>query len=104
MQNQLRHNGYDSGWDIKDLTNLGRRLKCCPYYASRDLLLSAEIAFSPYNYLINPRIQNQMKIPFDNNIIVLDEAHNIEDAARDAASGSFPQENFRKALKDCKKV
>ena len=103
-QNQVRGYGYDSGWDIEDLVKLGRQLKCCPYYASRDLMDSAHIVFSPYNYLIDPKVRQSMKIPLANNIIILDEAHNIEDSARESAGGSFSQEDFRLALNDCEKV
>lgn len=40
----------------------------------------AQIVFSPYNYLIDPRVRQSMKIPINDNIIILDEAHNIEDS------------------------
>ena len=64
----------------------------------------AQIVFSPYNYLIDPRIRQSMKIVLRGNIIMLDEAHNIEDSAREAASGTFSQESFRLALVDCEMV
>lgn len=64
----------------------------------------AKIIFCPYNYLIEPSIRQSMQITVNGNAIVLDEAHNIEDAAREAASGTFSQENFRLAMDDCEKV
>jgi Fanconi anemia group J protein len=64
----------------------------------------AEIVFVPYNYLIDPAVRKRMHIPINGNIIILDEAHNIEDSARAAASGAFSQEDFRLALNDCEKV
>lgn len=64
----------------------------------------AQIVFSPYNYLIDPRVRLSMKIPITHNVIILDEAHNIEDSARESAGGSFSQEDFRLALNDCEKV
>lgn len=66
--------------DIEDLVSLGRRIRVCPYYASRDMSEQAQIVFSPYNYLIDPRVRQSMKIPINDNIIILDEAHNIEDS------------------------
>lgn len=96
--------GLDSGWDIEDLVKLGRRMRICPYYSTRDLMDQAQIIFSPYNYLIDPRVRQSMKIPLNNNIIILDEAHNIEDSAREAAGGSFSKEEFHQALLDCEKV
>lgn len=64
----------------------------------------AHIIFSPYNYLIDPRVRQSMKIPINDNVIILDEAHNIEDSARESAGGTFSQEDFRLALNDCEKV
>ncbi|XP_046655149.1 Fanconi anemia group J protein homolog [Daphnia pulicaria] len=103
-QAQIRNYGLVSGWDIEDLVSLGRRIRVCPYYASRDMSEQAQIVFSPYNYLIDPRVRQSMKIPINDNIIILDEAHNIEDSARESAGGSWSQEDFRLALNDCEKI
>lgn len=96
--------GLEKGWDIEDLVRLGRQIRACPYYGTRNLMEEAQIIFSPYNYLMDPRIRQSMSIPIKGNVIILDEAHNIEDCAREAASGSFSQEEFRLALTDCEKV
>ena len=53
---------------------------------------------------MEPRIRASMSIGLRSNVIILDEAHNIEDSAREAASGSFTQENFRLVLNDCETV
>ena len=47
-----------SPWDLEDLVQEGRRVKCCPYFASRDLIATADIVFCPYVYLIDPKIRN----------------------------------------------
>ena len=65
------HYSGGTGWDIEDLVRIGRRLQGCPYYASRDLMGEAQIIFCPYNYLIDPRVRRSMKIPIQNNIIIL---------------------------------
>ena len=41
-----------------------------------------------------------MEINLKGQIILLDEAHNIEDSVRDAASQSVTQEQIQKALHD----
>eukprot|EP00795_Rhopilema_esculentum_P015838 gene15838-7165_t len=73
-------------WDIEDLVTVGKKANACPYYAARDLMDEADIIFCPYNYLIDPLIRSQMGINLKDEILVLDEAHNIEDSAREAAS------------------
>lgn len=80
-------------------------LQVCPYYATRSLLEEADIVFCPYNYLIDPgireqvsppsydrlthpvtRLVSQMLVNLTGQIVVLDEGHNMEDSAREAAS------------------
>jgi len=72
--------------DIEDLCKAGKRQKGCPYYLSRKLSQDAELIFGPYNYLVDPVVCRSMGIELENTIIIFDEAHNIEDVAREAAS------------------
>ncbi|KAJ3092901.1 hypothetical protein HK102_000877 [Quaeritorhiza haematococci] len=71
-------------WDIEDLTKLGKKVKGCPYYTARGLAETAEIIFAPYNYLVDPLIRQAAEIDLKDNIVIIDEAHNIEDASSDA--------------------
>ncbi|XP_054651079.1 Fanconi anemia group J protein isoform X2 [Dunckerocampus dactyliophorus] len=82
---QLVH-GMQQAWDIEDLVSLGKRLRSCSYYAARELMQSSRIVFCPYNYLLDPMIRESMAIDLAGHILVLDEAHNIEDCARESAS------------------
>lgn len=43
--------------DIEDLVSMGKRMKFCPYYMSRELKNHADIIFMPYNYLLDPRMR-----------------------------------------------
>uniref|UniRef100_A0A673ZYA5 DNA 5'-3' helicase n=1 Tax=Salmo trutta TaxID=8032 RepID=A0A673ZYA5_SALTR len=86
-QNTLQWvHGLHQAWDIEDLVRLGGRLRACSYYAARDLMQEACIVFCPYNYLLDPLIRESMQINLKGQIVVLDEAHNIEDCARESAS------------------
>ncbi|XP_061537619.1 Fanconi anemia group J protein isoform X1 [Phycodurus eques] len=82
---QLIH-GMCQAWDIEDLVSLGKRLRSCSYYAARELMQGSYIIFCPYNYLLDPVIRESMEIDLAGHILVLDEAHNIEDCARESAS------------------
>ncbi|KAI8577770.1 hypothetical protein K450DRAFT_250762 [Umbelopsis ramanniana AG] len=73
-------------WDIEDLINVGRKTHGCPYFAAKSLMDVAEIIFCPYNYLIEPLIREAYDINLKDAVVIIDEAHNIEDVARDAAS------------------
>ncbi len=61
----------------------------CPYYISRALAKSADLIFCPYNYILDPDIRKAMDIDAENAIIVLDEAHNVEDTLRNLGSATF---------------
>lgn len=61
----------------------------CPYYLSRALAKGADLVFCPYNYVLDPRIRNAMELQVKNAIIVLDEAHNVEDTLRQEGSGTY---------------
>ncbi|XP_072503009.1 Fanconi anemia group J protein isoform X1 [Notamacropus eugenii] len=87
--------GMCRAWDIEDLVSLGKKLKACPYYAARELMLDADIVFCPYNYLLDSQIRECMDINLKEQIIILDEAHNIEDCARDSASYSVTEIQLR---------
>jgi len=40
----------------------------------------------PYNYLIDPKIRENFKINYENSVIILDEAHNVEKVSEEVAS------------------
>ncbi|KAM7399849.1 hypothetical protein PAMP_019090 [Pampus punctatissimus] len=86
--------GLHQAWDIEDLVSLGRRLRSCSYYAARELREGANIIFCPYNYLLDPLIRESMEIDLAGQILVLDEAHNIEDCARESASFTLDHNNL----------
>lgn len=72
--------------DIEEMKAEGVRLRACPYFAARQLSQSAELIFCPYSYLLDPVIRRAMDIDIKEAVLIFDEAHNIEDTARDAAS------------------
>ena len=96
--------GSDTAWDLEDLVKAGRKVKACPYFSVRELKNSAQLIICPYNYLVEPNIRASMDINLNNQIVILDEAHNIEDSARDAASAKFKLEDVVAAMQDCERM
>ena len=96
--------GTKEAWDLEDLVKVGKKVRACPYFATRELRPKSDIIFCPYNYLIEPLIRKSLDINLKNQIVILDEAHNIEDSARDAASWKVTQENVREAIQDLEAV
>nr|XP_020014485.1 Fanconi anemia group J protein [Castor canadensis] len=87
--------GMCKAWDIEELVSLGKKLKACPYYTARELLDDADIIFCPYNYLLDAQIRESMDINLKEQVVILDEAHNIEDCARESASYSVTEVQLR---------
>ncbi|XP_042014399.1 Fanconi anemia group J protein homolog isoform X2 [Salvia splendens] len=78
--------------DIEDSVNVGLRVKGCSYFASRAMVEEAELIFCPYDYIINPAIREGHKINLPGSVIILDEAHNIDDVARECGSIDLEEE------------
>ncbi|XP_066219255.1 Fanconi anemia group J protein [Saccopteryx leptura] len=87
--------GMCKAWDIEELVSLGKKLKACPYYTARELTEDADIIFCPYNYLLDAQIRESMDINLKEQVVILDEAHNIEDCARESASYSITEVQLR---------
>lgn len=80
--------------DIEDLVKRGRKERICPYYISRAAMEHCDIIFAPYNYLIDPLIREAMGINLRDDIVIIDEAHNIEDVCREAGSVEVTDEQL----------
>ncbi|CDS02763.1 hypothetical protein LRAMOSA00167 [Lichtheimia ramosa] len=101
---KVRSGGDLEIWDIEDLVELGRATSGCPYFASRTMAETADLIFCPYNYILEPSIRKAMNINLEGSIVILDEAHNIEDAARSAASFEATDTDLRILMKEFKWV
>ena len=77
---------YVPSFNIEDLITASKSCKGCPYYASRELSSLATITFAPYNYVLDPFIRQSMEIDIKDAIIVVDEAHNVENTLREAGT------------------
>jgi regulator of telomere elongation helicase 1 len=74
--------------DIEDLTEFGLREGACPWYLTRNAASSGEveILFVPYNYLIDRNARDSLDLDWANDVIIIDEAHNLESICSDALS------------------
>lgn len=77
--------------DIEDLRAFGGREGACPFFLSRAAARSdaCEILFLPYNYLLDRAARNALDIDWANDIIIIDEAHNLEGICSDSMSFDF---------------
>lgn len=81
-------------WDVEDLVQLAKSsgsLGGCPYYTAHVLAGDADIVFCPHNYVLDPavsqcRSHHRERWSLDDRLVILDEAHNLEQGCRDAGS------------------
>ena len=90
--------------DIEDLVSNGRRRGCCPYYMSRELKADADVIFLPYNYLLDPKTRKAQGVDVSNNVIILDEAHNVERMCEDVASFDWSSAEIASAVRDLDEI
>ncbi|KAL6996479.1 RNA helicase [Sarracenia purpurea var. burkii] len=81
LQKQFRSEIYQEGaFDIEDLVRLGSRIGTCPYYGSRSMVHSADLVVLPYQSLLSKSSRESLGLNLKNNIIIIDEAHNLADS------------------------
>ena len=72
--------------DIEDFVGTAKRADTCPFYLARELQTASEILFMPYNYLLDSKARRALNIDLSSDVLIFDEAHNIERVCADAAS------------------
>ncbi|KAG0091144.1 DEAD H (Asp-Glu-Ala-Asp His) box helicase 11 [Podila epicladia] len=63
--------------DIEELAALGTELETCPYYGSRKTVRHCQLVTLPYNLLLHASTRESLKLVIKDNILLLDEAHNL---------------------------
>ena len=84
--------------DIEDLVEFGKEAGVCPYYLQRQKVNSSELIVMPYNYLIDPVMRSIIDIEFNDSVIIIDEAHNIDSLCEDIASVQFSDDKLKRML------
>ena len=75
--------------DIEDVAGLGRDMKVCPYYASRSAISTSEVLTLPYPLLLQKSAREALGVSVKDNVVIIDEAHNLMDAIADTLSVSL---------------
>ncbi|TFK48655.1 DNA repair helicase [Heliocybe sulcata] len=73
----LRDHILASPKDIEDLVEIGQMLGTCPYFGSREAIPQAELVLLPYNLLLDKTAREALNIDLANQIVIVDEAHNL---------------------------
>lgn len=95
---EFRKGGEHAVFTVEEFVDYCRENVRCPYLISREMVKTADLILAPYNYLVDPNIRKQMNLSLTGQILVIDEAHNIENVCRDAAGIKLTASDLTKAM------
>lgn len=90
--------------DIEDLIAVGKKDRICPYFYTRDNSQTADLVLVPYNYLLDASIRSTLKVEWENAVIIIDEAHNLEQVASDASSFTITSTEIAQCIGELQSV
>ncbi len=91
----------DCLYDREYIEEMGKKHELCPFELSLDLAYMSDIVICDYNYYFDPRVALQREDIFnkDKDILLIDEAHNLEDRTRNMYSPELVKEEFYEVYK-----
>ncbi|KAL1752428.1 helicase C-terminal domain-containing protein [Schizophyllum commune] len=84
--------------DIEELAATGRASGICPYFGSRKAIDQAELVTLPYNLLFQKSAREALGIDLKDQIVVIDEAHNVIPTLLSLSTTSLPLSQIRLSL------
>ncbi|MCJ2539759.1 MAG: ATP-dependent DNA helicase, partial [Candidatus Thermoplasmatota archaeon] len=91
---------------VHEVRRVAKRAGVCPHKAALDAAAEANVIVCDYNYVFVPELSDaivsRMERGWEDIVLVVDEAHNLPDRAREAASGSLTQYLLDRAADELK--
>lgn len=98
LKNSIKN---DCLYDRNYIEDIGKEYEICPFEFSLDLAYMSDAVICDYNYYFDPKVALQRDDVFKNNndILLIDEAHNLEDRTRMMYSPELVKEEFYNVYK-----
>ena len=92
--------------DIEEIVEKGKANMFCPFYTERIKVKKgkSDLIFMPYNYIFQKEIRETMNIDLRNNILIIDEAHNVTKNCEEAQSVEVNFKDFQDMVADLKEI
>ena len=71
-----------------------KHVDVCPYHYCKYIANKVNLLLCPYNYILSEEIRNIMGIDVEHSIIIIDEAHNVENKAEECSSKELKIEDL----------
>src|SRR5207247_3949343 len=83
---------------------VGQHYRVCPFELSLDVAVEADVIIGDYNYVFDPGSYLRrffQDTPYDDCVLIIDEAHNLYTRGRDYYSPVLRQRRVRQLLSYC---
>lgn len=90
--------------DIEDMVRYGEKQRVCPYYIAKELKNDADVIFMPYNYLLDAKSRKAHGVEVQGNIVIFDEAHNLEKICEDSSSFDLSPADLATAIEELNRL
>ena len=88
----INSNNNNIDEDYKDIEELSDSLCCkkvCPFYYEKNNINNSDIIFMPYDFLFDKDVKEMLEYDINNNILIIDESHNLTKICQDVQSISI---------------
>lgn len=86
---QLKESALLQIQDVEQLVTGGKKINACPYYAARSAVKDSQVVVVPYNLILHQSTREASGIKLKNNVVIIDEAHNLLEALVDMHSAQI---------------
>jgi len=86
--------------DIEELANFTFENKICPFFYEKNNINNADIIFMPYDFLFDKAIKKILNIKIKDNILIIDESHNLSKLCEDVNSFSITTNDLEEIIQD----
>lgn len=98
-------NNYEDDYmDIEELAELVCEKKTCPFFYEKNNINSSDIVFMPYEFLFDSYMKKILEINITDNIIIIDEAHNLPKLCQEVNSFSINTNDLEEIILEMKKL
>ena len=89
-------------YNINEIKKITDKYKICPFEFSLDLSLYMDIVIADYNYFFDPivHLERYFEVDASNYVVLVDEAHNLLDRAREMYSETLSYSLFKECRND----
>ena len=104
FENNINEFNEDDYLDIEDLSDFLCNNKICPFFYSKNNISNSDIIFMPYEFLFDKNMKKMLDIDIDDNIIIIDESHNLPKLCQEVNTLSINTDDLEEIIQELSKI